>query len=194
MQVGNEINNGIMWPKGRLQEYPEALVKFLNSGYDAVKEVFPDCQVVTHLAGIHEESWCVPFLDNFFAHSGKTDILGFSYYPYWAQFHSKEELLLNLLSFYREKYDKPVLIAEVGGDDRDEQETYELLCDCVNAINELPDESGKGVFYWEPEACRDILPDGYPLCAARVVGDHVLQYNKALTAYKNPCFSVKSMD
>ena len=27
-------------------------------------------------------------LENFFAENGKTDILGFSYYPYWEKFES----------------------------------------------------------------------------------------------------------
>ncbi len=183
VQVGNEINHGIMWPKGSLEEHPKELVHYLNIGYDAVKEVFPECQVVTHLAGIHDESWCVPFLDNFLAQGGKTDIFGFSYYPYWAEFHSEKKCLIGWLTAYQAKCDKPVLIAEVGGDDQNEQETYDLICDCMDAVQQVPNEMGRGVFYWEPEACRDILPDGYPLCASRLVGDHVLQFNKGLTAY-----------
>lgn len=65
VQVGNEINNGMMWPKGSLKEAPKQLVRFLNAGYDAVKEVCPDSKVITHLASVCNESLCRPFLDNF---------------------------------------------------------------------------------------------------------------------------------
>lgn len=183
VQVGNEINHGIMWPKGRLEEAPDALVRFLNAGYDAVKEVFPDCQVITHMAGVNNEEWCMPFLDNFFAKNGKTDIIGFSYYPYWMQFESDKDALLGWLTMYEQKFGRPVMIVEVGAEDEDEQGTYQIIRDCVDAVREMPDGRGLGVFYWEPEVHRSVVPDHYPLGAARLAADHTLQYTKALTAF-----------
>ncbi len=185
VQVGNEINNGIMWPKAELTKAPELLVRILNRGYDAVKEVFPECQVVTHLAGIDEESWCVPFLDNFFAHDGKTDLLGFSYYPYWAQFRSDADILYRWLSKYEKTYGKPVFIAEVGGLDEDEDESFRTVSNCIEALKRLPEGRGIGVFYWEPDVHRSCVPDGYPLGACVPAGEKCLRYNRALTAYKN---------
>ncbi len=184
VQVGNEINPGIMLPHGSLALAPEQLVRFLNAGYDAVKEVTPGCLVITHVAGIHSEEWCVPFLDNFFARSGKTDILGFSYYPYWYQAPSVKEKLAGWLNMYQEKYGMPVMLVEVGGEDSDEQGTYDLLCDCGDAILEVPDQKGLGVFYWEPEVNREVLPDRYPLGAARLLDSRTLQYTGALAAYR----------
>ena len=93
VQVGNEINNGMMWPRGDLKRSPKQLVRFLNAGYEAVKKVCPDCQVITHLASVCDDALCRPFLDNFFAENGKTDILGFSYYPYWEKFESDKDML-----------------------------------------------------------------------------------------------------
>ena len=40
-----------------------------------------------------------------------------------------------------------------------------------------------GVFYWEPEAAMEVLPDRYPLGASELVEDHTLQYTRALSAY-----------
>lgn len=184
VQVGNEINPGIMLPNGDLNEHPEDLVTFLNAGYDAVKECLPECKVITHLAGGENLELCTPFLDNFFKNQGKTDILGFSYYPYWSQIECSKELLANCLKEYAGKYQKPVLIAEVGGEDEKEEESYQLMKDALEATMEVPDEQGVGVFYWEPEVNRAILPDHYPLGAARLLDEHTLQYTKALTAYK----------
>ena len=41
VQVGNEINNGITWPRAGLKDNPQLLISLLNTGYDAVKEIFP---------------------------------------------------------------------------------------------------------------------------------------------------------
>lgn len=184
VQVGNEINPGVMLPNGSLKEHPESLVTFLNAGYDAVKECFPDCKVITHLAEGNDKNSCVPFLDNFFKYNGKTDILGFSYYPYWYQGECSVEILEKCLKDYAGSYKKPVMIVEIGGEDCDGEGTYRLLKETLQAVMELPEEQGLGVFYWEPEANREILPDHYPLGAARLLDEHTLQYTKALTAYK----------
>lgn len=183
VQVGNEINPGVMLPNGSLTEHPKDLVGFLNAGYDAVKECFPECKVITHLAGGENRDLCIPFLDNFFKNQGKTDILGFSYYPYWSQSVSDKELLAGCLKEYNQRYHKPVMITEVGGEDHDEEGTYQLIRDTMDALAELK-EQGLGVFYWEPEVNREMLPDHYPLGAARLLDEHTLQYTKALTAYK----------
>ena len=182
VQVGNEINNGMMWPKGSLKEAPEALVRFLNSGYDAVKEVCPDCQVITHLAAVCSEELCEPFWQNFFTNNGKTDIMGFSYYPYWEQYESDKERLSGYLKHYAEEYHKPVMIVEIGGLDYDEESSYKTIRDAVDAMQEI-DQEEMGIFYWEPEGAADILPDKYPLCAAGLAGEKTLQFNKALKAY-----------
>lgn len=186
VQVGNEINPGLMLPKCGLEKNPEELVMMLNAGYDAVKECFPDCQVITHLAGVDQQDWCEPFLKNFFKNNGKTDILGFSYYPYWYdQSNGEKADLFQCLRTYAEKYKKPVMIVEVGGEDNDEEGTYQLVKSTIEVVKELPDQQGLGVFYWEPEVNREILPDNYPLGAAKLLDEHTLQFNKAISAYRD---------
>lgn len=182
VQVGNEINNGLMWPRGDLKESPKRLVHFLNAGYDAVKEVCPDCQVITHLAAVCDEPLCRPFLDNFFAENGRTDILGFSYYPYWEQFESDKDMLSEKLKKYSADYHKPVMIVEAGGPDYDAEGSYKIIADCIGALKEQGQKE-TGIFYWEPEITSEILPDKYPLGAAKLVGEKTLQYTRALQAY-----------
>lgn len=185
VQVGNEINNGMMWPRGSLKEAPKQLVRFLNAGYEAVKEICPDCQVITHLAAVMDDGQCRLFWENFFAEGGKTDILGFSYYPYWEQIDSDKDRLADKLKEYAGNYHKPVMIVEVGGLDDDEEGCYKIMTDCIGAMKELEGQKELGIFYWEPEAVSEILPDRYPLCAAKLVKEKTLQYNKALQAYRN---------
>ena len=183
VQVGNEINAGIMIPQGGLKENPKDLISFLNAGYDAVKEICPETKVITHLAAVISRDWCEPFLDNFIKYEGKTDILGFSYYPYWFQVKCDKEELYSYMKEYADRSSKPIMVVETGGDDSNEEETYDLLKDSIEAIERFGDD-GLGIFYWEPEANRKILPDGYPLGAAKLVGEKTLQFTKALSAYR----------
>lgn len=186
VQVGNEINPGLLLPNGSVKT-PEVMVSFLNAGYEAVKECCPECQVITHVAGIDIMDWVAPFLEAFFAAGGKTDIIGFSHYPYWyhlmGQGTELEDLQENLTKM-SQKYQKPVMIVEVGGPEREEQETYQLLCDTIEAVEKVPNHRGLGVYYWEPEVGMDLLPDRYPLGAAVLAGEKTLKFTKAMTAYR----------
>lgn len=185
VQVGNEINPGILLPYGGLKDNPKQLVEFLNRGYDAVKECCPACKVITHIAGPYKPEWCEPFLDNFFAQGGKTDVLGFSHYPYWFKVEQSAEFLLGYLSRYEQKYHKPVMICEVGGPENEEEGTYQLLMNTMEALERLPDDKGLGVVYWEPEVASGLLPDKYFMGASRLVNEHTLQFTKALSAYRD---------
>lgn len=188
VQVGNEINPGLLLPNGSSKDAPQVMVSFLNAGYDAVKECCPDCQVITHLAGIDIAEWVASFLEVFFQEGGKTDIIGFSHYPYWYRLmggdeRKIEDLQENLTRFSR-KYQKPVMIVEVGGPEGEEQETYDLLCETIEAVKNVPENMGLGVYYWEPEVGRALLPDQYPLGAAVLVKEKTLRFTKAMTAYQ----------
>lgn len=191
VQVGNEINPGILLPAGSRKENPAALIRMLNAGYDTVKKCFPDCKVVTHVAGVLVIDVC-SFYDIFFELGGRTDVLGLSYYPYWycmipdkktdGESLSPRMLREEMIRLTR-RYQKPVLIAEIGGPDTEEEETYLLLRETIRELNAYGEETG--IFYWEPEVNAKLLPDHYPLGAARLVEKHVLQYTKALSAYRD---------
>lgn len=187
VQVGNEINPGLLLPNGSRKDSSEVMVSFLNAGYDAVKECCPECQVITHIAGIDKADWVAPFLEAFFTAGGKTDIIGFSHYPYWYKLMSEETEMEDLqenLTKFSDKYQKPVMVVEVGGPENEEKETYDLLCTTIEAVMNVPDDRGLGVYYWEPEVGRDLLPDKYPLGAAVTVRENTLKFTKAMTAYK----------
>lgn len=186
VQVGNEINPGLLLPRGGLQENPQLMVRLLNSGYDAVKECLPDCQVITHLAGVTSKIGCDPFLDAFFSLGGKTDILGFSYYPYWDKSMNSDEpeRFYNPLITYAERFHKPVMVCEVGEEATEEGRSAQVIENTIEALRQVPDHQGLGVFYWEPEVSVDMLPDGYPLGAARLVADKTLQLTEALSVYR----------
>lgn len=183
VQVGNEINPGILLPEGSLKEAPENLIAFLNAGYDAVKECCPECRVITHTSGVHSPQWCEPFWDKFFECGGKTDVMGFSHYPYWFNTEQSADFLHGYLAHYLERYQKPIMICEIGSPEDDEDKSYELILNTVTALKRLPENMGLGALYWEPEVGAALLPDKYPLGASRLLGENTLQFTRALRAY-----------
>lgn len=184
VQNGNEINPGILLPYGDRYKEPLQMTELLNTAYDAIKEVFPTTEVVTHLAMVTDLEGCMDFFKTFFDRGGKTDILGFSYYPYWYGKVHDPELLLDNINKMSSVFDKDVMITEVGGEQDDEESSYRIVKDTVNAVKGMAQRRGRGVYYWEPEACKELLPDGYMLCAAVPFEDHKLKFNKALDSYK----------
>ena len=115
VQVGNELNSGLLLPAGGRKEHPKEMVELLNTGYDAVKEICPDTCVITHVSMGHVLEQVKAFFDDFFAYQGKTDMIGLSYYPAWfKQRHDPEGFLKVLNEIYR-LYLKPLVLCEIGG-------------------------------------------------------------------------------
>ena len=183
VQVGNEVESGILLPAGSFAEQPEQLVTLLNEGYRAVKACCPSCLVVTHVNCGTDYRRCERFYDTFFAYGGQTDLIGLSYYPYWTKVEHDEQKLQETLTGLAGKYRKPVLLSEIGGPENEAEETYQLLCSVVRAVKAVPDGQGLGLFYWEPEVGADLLPDHYILGAAVTAGENRLRFTKAMSAY-----------
>jgi arabinogalactan endo-1,4-beta-galactosidase len=183
VQVGNEINSGILLPMGSSKENTDNLTAFLNAGYKAVKECSPKSLVVTHIAGGHDYDVCTRFFDMFFEKGGLTDIMGFSYYPYWIGIEHDADKLKSIMTRLSEKYEKPIMLSEIGAREDEEDESYKLLLSSVTAIKDIPNQMGQGVFWWEPEVGADLLSDHYILGAARVVADKCVKFTKVMGAY-----------
>jgi beta-galactosidase len=136
VQIGNEINHGIVWPEGNVNN-PDGLAQLLNAGTAAVKSIDPSIVMMLHVAlgGQNHES--VNFIDNMIARSVSFDVIGESYYPKWHG--TLDDLRDNLHDLVR-RYNKDIIVVE-----------YSALKNEVNKIAfELPDGKGKGTCIWEP--------------------------------------------
>ena len=100
--------------------------------------------------------------------------------PFAALTLMGEEMLERII----EDPSQPLMKQNEKGIGLEEQETYDLLCDTIEAVKNVPDGMGQGVYYWEPEVGKDLLPDKYPLGAAVLVREKTLRFTKAMTAYK----------
>ena len=183
VEVGNEINSGMLFPYGKSTENFGQIAAYLNSGYDAVKAVSPSTKVITHLSNgqrIANYEW---FFDQFInTYNGKTDVIGMSYYPYWAGNRVIQDVAYNL-NYMATKYGKEVMICETGDHEQNVDITYDLLMKEIAALNSVANDKAIGIFYWEPEANISVTPEGYRLGATEIVRDNTLRFTEAIDAF-----------
>lgn len=143
VQVGNEINHGLLWPDGHISQ-PDQLAALLTAGVEGIEAFDPDLPVMMHIAlgGQNDESrfW----LDNMLARDVRFDIIGISFYPRW---HGTLDDLNSNLNDLIARYNKPVNVVEYS----DFKATVHEL------VFNLPDDMGKGACIWEPLTWRSGL-------------------------------------
>jgi arabinogalactan endo-1,4-beta-galactosidase len=177
VQVGNEINGGMLWPEGSTAKGFANLASFINSGYQAVKAVYPDALVVVHLANGYNDANFRWFFDNLKATGGKWDAIGLSHYPPPAQWQDRNEQIGATMADMVARYGKPVLVAEVGMEWRQAATARAMLADLIDRTRALG-ANGLGVFYWEPEGAPGW--NGYTMGALDESG----KFTEALAPFK----------
>lgn len=106
IQIGNEINGGLLWPEGNLSNIAQ-MKALIGKGIQAVRDQSPSTQIMIHYAGHQEAMW-------FFNQIGSMDydIIALSYYPFW---HGKNLFQLeNNMNQLGNTFNKKVLIAETA--------------------------------------------------------------------------------
>lgn len=141
VQIGNEIDHGMVWPEGKTDSMLIPLSNLLRRASEAVRAVDPKIQIMIHIAlgGKNKES--VWFLDRILKNGVTFDILGQSYYP---EYHGTLDDLKNNLTDMIARYHKPLVVVE-----------YQVFRKEVNEIVlNLPDRMGFGTFIWEATSPR----------------------------------------
>lgn len=120
VQVGNEINNGILLHTGYNSNTDKGngsfsyagtgttLVKYLSSGCSAVREVCPNAKIVIHVASSNNPATCLSTIKDV-----DFDIIGLSYYPSLNSHGTIQEMKSNIQT-WKNSYSKPVVIAETA--------------------------------------------------------------------------------
>ena len=152
VQIGNEIPGGMLWPEGNSTNFGQ-LALLLNRGYDATKAIDSTIKVVVHIDQGNNNSRFRWFFDNARTNNVKYDVIGLSYYPYWLNSNYTVTIadLQNNLNDMVTRYNKEVMVVEVGGDFTLVQNTKDMLTATINAVRNVPNQKGLGVIYWEPE-------------------------------------------
>ncbi|HEX5552963.1 MAG TPA: glycosyl hydrolase 53 family protein [Chitinophagaceae bacterium] len=136
VQIGNEINHGILWPDGNIR-HPDTLAAFLKSGIAAVKAVDPSINIMLRIADGGQNALSRAFLDKMLARSVPFDIIGESYYPKW---HGTTSQLKGNLNDLAGRYTQRIIVVEYS----------ERKTEVNNIVFTLPDHKGMGTFIWEP--------------------------------------------
>lgn len=157
VQVGNEIPSGMIYPEGHTDNWPQ-LAQLLNKGYDAIKAASPTSKVVLHVDQGNNNDRFRWWFDNAEEYSVNYDVIGMSFYPWWLEGKPDykeviDDLGDNLIDM-ASRYNKEVMVVEVGGEDVRPKNTYDMLRAVIQKVKDVPDNKGLGVFYWEPQGAR----------------------------------------
>ena len=173
IQIGNEINGGMLWPEGALATYNwesfEELAGLLNQGIQAVNDCSPETKIMLHLAEAGNYGLLNWWYGNIIEEGVQFDVMGLSYYPFW---HGTLDNLQETLNSVANQFDKDIIIVEfaypftLDNDDhleniiRDQSlltagypatpEGQRVMTrKIMNIVSEIPDGHGLGVFYWD---------------------------------------------
>lgn len=162
VQIGNETTPGMLHELGGKMEGSNAgeFPRYLNAGYDAVKAVYPDAQVIVHLDKGQDAATYNWFFDLLNANGGRYDMIGMSLYPeietgsgssWKVSLDNKaiDDCIANIKAL-NTKYGKKIIMSEIGfhyTNYRGGSATLTKFLKEFSSGNVLD-----GIFYWEPEA------------------------------------------
>ncbi len=172
VQVGNEINDGMLWEEGSLHAANWSfgnLASLLAQGIAAVRAAAPDAGVVLHIAKGGDWGTVRWWFDGVKAQGVDWDYTGLSYYPYW---HGTLSAMQTTINNAAARYSRPVLLCETAypftlgwSDDQgnvigtEDQLTSgfpatvggqrAMLRAIMAIVDAVPDERGAGVIYWD---------------------------------------------
>ncbi|KAI0746704.1 arabinogalactan endo-1,4-beta-galactosidase [Daedaleopsis nitida] len=166
LQVGNEINAGLLWPVGQVSKNGiNPVSQLLHSAITGAKSVGSP-KILLHLANAWDWSDISWFFSNVYVQgalaASEVDIIGLSFYPFYDSRATLAALNSSLTSTAN-TFKKPIVIAETdwpvscsGGSLSEKgiavssagQSSW--IWNIVQVLNGLPNGLGQGIFYWEP--------------------------------------------
>ena len=152
VQVGNETNNGMLWPEGQASTNMASYAQLTAAGYDAVKAVFPNAKVIVHVSNGWDNSLFRWNFDGLKNNGGKWDVIGMSLYPSPADWTTKNAQCLANMNDMVARYGKEVMIVEVGMSWDQSTAANSFLSDLITKTKSVTGNKGLGVLYWEPQA------------------------------------------
>jgi arabinogalactan endo-1,4-beta-galactosidase len=170
VQIGNEVSNGLLWPDGQLPENWDHFAAYIYAGIngvDAGRGNGPRPKIMIHVDYGGSKDKTKWFFDKLNSYDVPYDVIGFSYYPRW------QGTLMDLretLAFAANEYGKDIIVVETGHNwkpipatsDRPQpfpttpEGQRDFLDEVTRIVMDVPGGHGKGVFWWEPAASRNI--------------------------------------
>jgi arabinogalactan endo-1,4-beta-galactosidase len=182
VQVGNETNNGMLWPVGKVENNNwQNFATLLNSGIRAVRDFSMTSslkpKIILHVAQLQNAGhWTNSLISN-----GVTDfdILGLSHYPKWSAIATMNEVE-NKIRTFKITYGKQVMVVETAypwtgnnadsytniisatdkatGYDITQEDQFRYMKDLTQTIIRA---GGTGIMNWEPAWITSKMNDGW---------------------------------
>ncbi len=136
VQIGNEINHGMIWPDGKF-EHIDSLADLFKAGVAGVKAVDNNIKIMLHIAcgGQNKESRDV--IDKLLERNVQFDIIGESYYPQW---HGTIDDLNKNITDLSVRYKQDIIVVEYS---EHKKEVNDIALSVAN-------KKIVGSFIWEP--------------------------------------------
>ncbi len=176
VQIGNEIDAGMLWPMGHVggtNDVPqqwERFTRLLKAGIRGVRaDLSPgdSVRVLLHYSSGGSSTGTQWFFDHIGASGVPYDLIGVSYYPWW---HGSVGDLETNLRLTAERYGRDVMVVEtsypwraggweslassrsamVWGVSKEGQAQF--IRDLRGVVSRVPGGRGAGVIWWYPEA------------------------------------------
>lgn len=107
IQIGNEIDPGMLLPVGNIQSNRQQFLDILSQGISAVRNDNSDTKIMIHKADSKDASWFFDIVNTL-----DYDLIGVSYYPQW---HGKSlDNLKNQLQILDRRYRQDIVLAETS--------------------------------------------------------------------------------
>jgi len=174
VQLGNEITNGMLWPDGRV-EFDKAgdgaawerLGGLLRAAHEGLADAFPDEAKplsVLHIESPNQYDRALWFCREATKAKVPFDVIGVSYYPDW---HGTVAELSKCLNGLAAEFRKPVMVVETAYPWKHDEHwdkrpnmnwpmtpagQKQFLSEVLAAVKAVPDDLGRGVFWWHPES------------------------------------------
>jgi len=161
--VGNETNDGMLWPDGKASTNMANFAQLINTGYDAVKEIFPRAKVIVHTSNGYDNGLFRWMYDGLKNNGAKYDVIGMSLYPSPSDWSTLATQCLSNMNDMVSRYDKEVMVVEVGMSWDQPTASKAFLTDIIAKVRSVANKKGLGVLYWEPQAYNNW--QGYTLGA-----------------------------
>ncbi|MBI3789270.1 MAG: glycosyl hydrolase 53 family protein, partial [Gemmatimonadetes bacterium] len=177
VQVGNEIDTGLLWPLGKLDRKNDSTAahdrfgRLMRAGVRGVRKATRPAdhvRIMVHFSQSATTAWSNWFYDIVRDQKIQYDIIGFSYYPGW---HGMLDDLRANLAQTAKRYDKDVMVVETWYPwnagwsppaDYPKAWTFPFTVEgqrdftraLAQAVADVPGGRGIGVVWWYPEAVR----------------------------------------
>ena len=176
VMVGNEINNGILWPVGKLHWHnASSWIHFFGLLKSAIAGVNAGSgsrqpQIMLQVGNFNSPQPLVEFFSKLVAQGVKFDVIGYDYYPYWGG--ATDHLRSNLLALAT-TINKPIIVAETAYPwssniynkswENKPGMTYQFspqgqngyISHVISIVKALPNGLGRGVWWWGAEFNSD---------------------------------------